>query len=185
MKRVLLFLAAALSMTVASAQTISYEGDITILNSPIIYDTEIVYEDLMVNDLPVNEFLQTMDEKFREAWSTEIVPFAETIGYGMPTCINRKNVLDPENPTYKIVLTLNSLNLGSIGGIFNPFGTRKTGGSIIDGKMELFDAATNDSVLLITFNKIQGESDFSDSMRWALAYIDLAKKIKRTAKKAK
>lgn len=185
MKRVLLLLVAALSMTVASAQTISYEGDITILNSPIIYDTEIVYEDLMVNDLPVDEFLQTMDEKFREAWSTEIVPFAETIGYGMPTCINRKNVLDPENPTYKIVLTLNSVNLGNVSGIFIPFSSMKAGGSIIDGTFEMFDAATNDSLLVIKFDQIQGQTDFSDSMRWALAYIDLAKKIKRTAKKAK
>ena len=185
MKRLFLLLAAVFAVTVVSAQTVSYEGDITVLKNPITYDLTVVYENLKVNDLPVDEFLPTMDEKFRNDWGKEIVPYAESVGKTMPMVINKKNVLDPNNPKYKFVLTLNSVSLGNVSGVFNPFTSPKSGGSVIYGSLEMFDAATNASVLVVKFDKVQGVSHFSDSIRWALAYVDLGNRLKKIVKKAK
>ena len=185
MKKVFLFFAAVFAVTAASAQTVTYEGDITLLKNNITYDLAVVYDNLKVNDLPVDQFLPTMDEKFRNSWSTEILPYAENAGKSIPIFMNKSNVYDPNNPKYKFVLTLNSVTLGNVSGVFNPFASPKSGGSIIYGKLEMFDAASNASLLVVKFDKVQGVSHFSDSIRWGMAYVDLANRLKKIVKKAK
>lgn len=185
MKRLFLFFAALFAVALASAQTVSYEGDIKVLKAPITYDLVVEYVDLNVNGLPVAEFLPTMDDKFRNAWGTEIIPYAENVAKSIPIFINKGSVYDQNNPKYKLVLKLHSVTLGNVSGVFNPFASPKSGGSIIIGSLEMFDAATNASVLAVKFDKIQGVSHFSDSIRWGLAYVDLANRLKKMAKKAK
>ncbi len=185
MKQLFLFVFAIFAVSAVSAQNISYEGDITELKNTFSYDLRFNYDNLKVNGITVEEFLPTMDEKFRNDWDADIVVFSESVGKSIPILMNKKNTLDTTNPQYIFELKLNSLTLGNVSGLFNPFTSSKSGGSIITGTLEVFDAPTNNSVLVITFDEVQGISHVSDKMRWSLAYIEFAKRLKKIVKKAK
>lgn len=185
MKKLFLFVFAIFAVSAVSAQSISHEGDITVLKNTFPYDLRINYDNLKVNGITVEEFLPTMDEKFRNDWDADIVVFSESVGKSIPILMNKKNTLDPTNAQYIFDLKLNSLTLGNVSGMFNPFTSNKSGGSIISGTLEVFEASTNSSVLVITFDEIQGLSNISDKMRWSLAYVELAKRLKKIVKKAK
>ena len=185
MKKLMLLVATICAAFSVSAQSLSYEGDISMLKSVFAYDVEYNYDGLQVNGTELQEFLASMDDKFRAAWGPEIVTFSEAYGKAMPIAINKKNTLDPANAKYILVMNLDSLTLGNVSGMFNPFASSKSGGSIISGHIDILDAASRESLCVITFNEIQGLSNISDKTRWGLAYYELGKQIKKMVKKAK
>lgn len=185
MKRFILLVAAVCAAFAVSAQELSYEGDIMMLKSAFTYDVEFNYDGLKVNDMELNEFLASMDDKFRNDWGSDIVVYSESCGKVLPIYINKKNTLDPANPQYIFVLKLDSLTLGNVSGMFNPFASNKSGGSVICGHLDILDAASRESLGVIKFNEIQGLSNISDKTRWGLAYYELGSRIKKMVKKMK
>lgn len=185
MKRLFLFFAAVFVVTAASAQAISYEGDITILKKPFSYDLTFNYDDLKVEGLPVADYTAKLDAAARDKWNNHIVPYSEELGFALPFYISKKNSIDKENPQYKFVLKLNSLDLGNVSGIFIPFTIHKTGGAIISGTLEVFDGKTGTSLILFKFNNVWGDVSFTAADRWEYAYAALGAKLKRVVKRAK
>ena len=184
MKRLFLFLAAVFVVSAASAQKLTYEGDITLLKKPFSYDLTFNYNDLVVNGLPVAEYVAKLDATARKKWEKDVVSYSEELGFALPFYLSKKNSIDKENPQYKFVLKLNSLYLGNMTGIFVPFTTHKNGGAIISGTLEVFDGKTKASVILFRFNEVRGDVSFSDAERWEYAYAELGTKLKRAVKKA-
>lgn len=185
MKRLSLFLAALIAVTVVSAQKLTYEGDITLLKTPFSYDLTFNYDDLKVHELPVADYVATLDVKERNDWSNKIVPYSEELGFALPFYISKKNSIDKENPQYRFVLKLNELDLGNLSGILVPYTTFKTGGAVISGTLEVIDAKTNTSLILFTFNNIRGDVSYTKAERWEYAYAELGTRLKRAVKKAK
>ncbi len=185
MKRLFLFFAAVFAITTVYAQKLTYEGDITLLKKPFSYDLTFNYDDLSVEGLPVSYYVAKLDAKAREDWNKEIVPYSEELGFALPFYISKKNSIDKENPQYKFVLKLNSLDLGNVSGIIVPYTTFKTGGAVISGTLEVFDGKTNTSLVVFTFNNIRGDVSYTKALRWEYAYAELGTRLKRAVKKAK
>jgi hypothetical protein len=185
MQRLFLFFAAVFAITTVSAQKLTYEGDITLLKKPFSYDLTFNYDDLKVEELPVADYVATLDAAAREDWKKEIVPYSEELGFALPFYISKKNSIDKENPQYKFVLKLYSLDLGNVSGIFVPYTTFKTGGAVISGTLEVLDGKTNSSLILFTFNNVRGDVSYTKALRWEYAYAELGTRLKRAVKKAK
>lgn len=185
MKRVFLYLVALFAITTASAQKLTYEGDITLLKTPFSYDLTFDYDNLIVEGLPVDKYVAKLDAKAQEEWKKDIVPYSEELGFALPFYISKKNSIDKENPQYKFVLKLYSLDLGNVSGIFVPYTTFKTGGAVISGTLEVLDGKTNSSLILFTFNNIRGDVSYTKALRWEYAYAELGSRLKRAVKKAK
>lgn len=183
MKKGFLLLVMMCLSFVLSAQ-VTYDGDIKVLKGTATYDVVFDYSALEIEDKPVAEYLQSRDDKFRNAWDSEIVPGSEQMGKIVPSQVNKNFTLATE-PQYRFVIKLVGLKLGNAGQMFNPFSSTKAGGAVITGDMDIVDVASNEVVAVIHFNEIQGVSTFSDRDRWILAYSELVKKIKKVVKKAK
>ena len=185
MKRVFLFCVALFAVMAVSAQKLTYEGDITLLKKNFSYDLTFNYDELVVEGLPVADYVAKLSEKERNNWETKILPYSEELGFALPFYLSKKNSIDKENPQYKFVLKLTSLDLGNLSGILVPFTTFKTGGAVIGGTLEVFDAKTHTSLILFRFNNILGDVSYTKAERWEYAYAELGTKLKRAVKRAK
>ncbi|MBO5860182.1 MAG: hypothetical protein J6Q45_00740 [Alistipes sp.] len=162
-----------------------YEGDVTLLKKPFSYDLTFDYNALNVEGLPVADYVAKLDESGRNKWKNEIVPYSEELGYALPFYFSKKNSIDKENPQFRFVLKLYSLDLGNMAGIFVPYTTFKTGGAVISGIMEVFDGKTGALLITFRFNNIRGDVSFTQADRWEYAYAELGTRMKRMVKRAK
>lgn len=185
MKRLFLFFAALIAVTAVSAQKLTYEGDLTLLKKPFSYDLTFNYDDLVVEGLPIADYVAKLDVKAREDWKKDVVPYSEELGFALPFYFSKKNSIDKENPKYKFVLKLNELDLGNMTGIFVPYTTFKTGGAVISGTVEVFDGKTGALLITFRYNNIRGDVSFTQAERWEYAYAELGTRMKRAVKRAK
>ena len=84
MKRLFLFFAALIAVTAVSAQKLTYEGDLTQLKKPFSYDLTFNYNDLVVNGLPVAEYVAKLDATARKKWDKDVVSYSEELGFALP-----------------------------------------------------------------------------------------------------
>ena len=180
-----LFVAMMAMFSTVSAQNLTLEGSWVKLKEAGTYTMEVVYTDMKIEDQTVEEFLKTQDEKFNNAWATEIVPQSAQYATFIPYYANGKFTLDLANPQYKFVLKVNRLKLGFAGGAFIPFAGAKAGGANISGTMEFYDVKSGELLGTMTFENIQGVSAASDAQRWGMSYYDLGRRLKKALKKVK
>lgn len=180
-----LFVVIMAMVSTVSAQKITLDGSWAMLKEVGTYIVEVNYTDLKINDQPVDEFLKAQDEKFNNAWNTEILPQSAQYAALIPNYANNKFTLDLLNPQYKFVLTVNRLKLGFSGGAFIPFAGAKAGGANIGGEMKIYDVKSGDLLGTMTFEDVQGVSAMSDAQRWGMSYYELGKRLKKAVKKVK
>lgn len=185
MKRLLLLCTLISVMSSVFAQEVSYEGDLLKLKGSGTYDIEFVYDSLLVEGMPMEEYLASKDEEYRNDWNTEVLVSVEAFGKVIPYGANKNFTLNPINPEYKFVLKLKSLSIGTMGQIFNPFTGVRSGGAVIGGEIDFIEVSTNTTLAVINFSEIQGIATYTDKDRWCMAYADLSKRIKKILKKVK
>ncbi len=178
-------------VSTVSAQKITLDGSWAALKGAGTYILEVDYSALQVEDKkdevfkPVDEFLKGCDEKFCNAWNTEIMPGSVAYALMVPNYANKKFTYDQLNPEYKFVLKVERLKLGFAGGAFIPFAGAKAGGGNISGEMRLYDAKSGELLGSMVFEDVQGVSHVTDAVRWGMSYYELGKRLKKAVKKAK
>lgn len=65
--------------------------------------------------------------------------------------------------TYNVVFKIDNIDFGHAAGMFSPY--PKAGGAIVTGTITITDLATNEIVLTVTLQHIQGYAGFSDRLR--------------------
>lgn len=185
MKKIVSLFVAIMAISAVSAQEIVLDGSWAMLKEAGTYILSVDYSDLKIDDKPVSEFLETQEEKFRNAWESEIVPQSAQFAVVVPYYTNKNFTLDLQNPQYKFVLKVNTLDLGFGGGAFIPFAGAKAGGANISGEMKVYDAKSDELLGSMTFEDIKGVSAISDAQRWGMSYYELGKRLKKAVKKYK
>ncbi len=152
----------------------------------VVYD----YSNLKVAGVPLNDFLALKDDKFRSDWEYVIVPGAEASFAALCTAnLNKKNFNvyagGDTQTDYKMVLKLTELDLGNMGGVFNPFAGAKAGGATVSGTIECVDNKTGETICVVKFNNVKGTGAISDKDRWTVAYVYLVKGMQKIVKKSK
>ena len=186
MKKIAFWIVAMMAfVSTVSAQKLALDGDWLMLKGSGTYILEVDYADLKIEDQTVEEFLKAQDEKFNNAWATEIVPQSAQYAALVPNYANSKFTLDLLNPQYKFVIKVNRLKLGFGGGAFIPFAGAKAGGANICGEMKVYDVQSGEMLGSMTFDDVQGVSATSDAQRWGMSYYELGKRLKKAVKKIK
>lgn len=192
MKKIAFWFVAMMAMvSTVSAQKITLDGSWAALKGAGTYALEVDYSALQVEDKEtgefksVEEFLKTRDEKFCNAWNTEIVPGSAAYALLVPNYANKKFTYDQVAPEYKFVLKVDRLKLGFAGGAFIPFAGAKAGGGNISGEMKMYDAKSGELLGSAVFEDVQGVSHVTDAVRWGMSYYELGKRLMKAVKKAK
>ncbi len=192
MKKIAFWFVAMMAMvSTVSAQKITLDGSWAALKGAGTYALEVDYSALQIEDKEtgefksVEEFLKTRDEKFCNAWNTEIVPGSAAYALLVPNYANKKFTYDQMAPEYKFVLKVDRLKLGFAGGAFIPFAGAKAGGGNISGEMKMYDAKSGELLGSVVFEDVQGVSHVTDAVRWGLSYYELGKRLMKAVKKAK
>lgn len=185
MKRLLLLCTLISVMSSVFAQEVSYEGNLLKFKGSGTYDIEFVYDSLLVEGMPMEEYLASKDEEYRNDWNTDVLVYVGEFCKEIPNAVNKKFTLNTINPEYKFVFKSKSLSIGTMGQVFNPFTSVREGGAVIGGEIDFIEVSTNTTLAVINFSEIQGPAGFTDKLRWCAAYVDLSKRIKKILKKVK
>jgi len=160
-------------------------GNIAVLGQQVTAALEFDYSTMKVEGLPKAEYLSAQDDQYRADWPG-VVAKSET--YFAPMFHNYvKNGMKIDaaaSPEYKIIVKIESLSLGNIGQMFNPFSGVKAGGGIISGKIYVVNLRTNKTECTISFKDIKSTSGPTEGQRWGTTYVDLNKAIGKLLKKA-
>lgn len=160
-------------------------GSLAAVKQPVTAVVEFDYSRLAIDGKPEAEYLAAQDDKYRADWAG-VVATSETFFAPMfDKYIKNGMKIDPAaTPQYKIVVRIESLSLGSMGQMFNPFSGVKGGGAVISGTLCFINLATGEVDCTVSFTDVQGSSAYTEGQRWGVAYMYLMKNLGKLVKKA-
>lgn len=153
-------------------------GEISVLKKTSIALLEIDYSSTKVGTLTLDEYLKKRGDDFVRDWPQDKAKAA----LYFKERFNSKNkgmqvTTESTDVTYKIVIHVNSLDMGNGAGTFLPFSSAKAGGVIMTGTIGIIDMKTNEVVCLLSVNEVKGLGHPSETIRLGLMYFELATTI--------
>ena len=139
---------------------------------------EIDYSTTKVGNETLDEYLQRRGDDFVRDWPKD-KEFAATY---FKERFNKKSkglqlTTDVSTVSYKIVIHVNSLDMGNGGSAFVPFSSAKAGGVIITGTIDIIDIKTNEVVCTLNVDEVKGVGHPSETVRLGAMYFELATQI--------
>jgi uncharacterized membrane protein len=184
MKRTLLltFLCLFCTVAVIAGKPVTVKsGKVSVLKTQSKSLLEIDYSSTKVGKLPLNEYLKERGDDYLKDWPRE----SETAASYFREQFNKKSkgtkiTSDEEAASYKIVISPKFIDMGNAGSFFVTMaigGSRKAGGVIMSGPIEIIDLATNKVVCVLYVDDVKGKGHPKDAIRMGMMYQELAKKM--------
>ena len=156
-------------------------GQILALKTPSKAIMDVDYSATKVGKIPLDDYLQGRGTDFVRDWPQE----AETAASYFREQFNKKSkgmklTTDETVASYKILIRVKTLDMGNAGSFFVSMalgGSKKAGGVIMNGTVEIIDLKTNQVVCLLYVDDVKGEGNPKDAIRMGMMYKELAKKI--------
>ncbi|MDR1343556.1 MAG: hypothetical protein LBK18_09945 [Prevotellaceae bacterium] len=180
----LLCLWSAASVFAAKAKPVAVaSGSISVLKSPSKVFLEVDYSAAKVGEQALDEYLKGRGDDFVRDWPEDIKKTSASFALSF----NRENrkgaqipfplMEDAGDAAYKLVIRIESIDMGNGSRFFNPFAPPKAGGIIISGAVDIVDTKTNEVVCTLKVNKVKGRGDVSESKRLSWMFGELAELI--------
>lgn len=136
------------------------------------------YSQTIVGGKPLAQFLHDNGPEYERDWPKE----SDSANQYFPNYYGKKfkgglNMQKQEaGADYILTLHIQDLDLGFTGGNFVPF-ANKAGGAVITGILEVREAKTGATALVIAFNNIKSVPAYTQEQRLGWAYNELVKKL--------
>lgn len=160
-------------------------GNLAILKQNVAAVLEFDYSQLTIDGMPEAEYLAAQDDEYRADWPGVV---SDSEAY-FPQMFNKyikngMNISATTSPQYKIIVQIRTLSLGNMGQMFNPFSGIKGGGAEISGKIFFVNLESGQSECIVSFAGIKGNSSYTESIRWGIAYTYLTKTLGKLVRKS-
>ena len=160
-------------------------GDISVFKEKAAYLFEIDYSAATADGVPVDEYL----ENKKGDWNTnpkDIELCTRNFNYGIKKIKGLQITKNPNAP-YKIVVHVNSLDMGNgVGAIVGGgLATRKAGGAVMSGTVDVIDMKTNEAVCTLNVDELKGAASVNEKGRLLFMYTEFGKEIRKLVKKSK
>lgn len=190
MKRIaVIFLSLLFCLSVAGAKDnpVSLEsGNILILKNTAAAVIEFDYSTMTIDGAPEAEYLSMQDEQYRADWQGVKTDAEAYFGPMFSKYIKGWTVSYADVPCqYRIVVRIETLSLGNMGQMFNPFSGAKAGGAEVSGKLTFVDLNTGETECVVAFAGVKGVTSFTEAARWGTAYMYLTKSLGKLLKQTK
>ena len=158
-------------------------GQSSVLRTPSKAILEFDYSATKIYSIE-KEGTQTLEEYLQSNEVKDWQEAQESAAWLFKERFNKKNkgmeLTEKESEaSYKIIIRVDSLDMGFAGGMFIPFGG-STGGALIIGTIDIIDIKTNEVVCSIYIDKVKGASPVSTyAVRLGLTYAELARRISK------
>ena len=178
------FLGFLCSVNVFAGNPVSVKsGKASVLRTPAKVILEIDYSATRVGKQTLAEYHQERGEDFVRDWPRE----QETAASHFRNEFKKRSkglqmTTDESVASYKMLIKVKSLDMGNAGSFFVTMalgGSRKAGGVIMVGTVEIIDLNTNAVVCTLYVDEVKGKGNPSEGTRIGLMYADLAKRISK------
>ena len=139
---------------------------------------EFDYSKAKVEDKTLDEYLKSRGDDFVRDWPRD----KETAAGYFRGRFDKKSkglklTTNVSEPSYKIVIRVNSLDMGNGGSTYVPYASAKAGGVIMSGTIDIIDVKSNEVVCILNVDKVKGNGHPSETVRLGMMYFELATKI--------
>ncbi len=190
-------------------------GDLKVLKEKGAYAlVEIDWSQTEIDGMPVDEYVKTRSEGAQLSWATDelsmLYSFAslfakynkkgmQSVALDLADTASGKLVMvaKPKKPVYvdeadvkyKMVFKVDRFDVGStgasVGAMFNPFDSGKTGGATLTGTFSVLDKASGEVLCSVDLLDFQGLSSPNEAVRKTLVFGTFARTLSKMVKKAK
>lgn len=182
MKKAILFLFLMLSIDAYADNDPEVKlvyGDVSSIVSTGEMLIEFNFENTYVEHKPLNEYLKSRGDDFVRDFpeETEFSNLYFTANFNKKNDSGIKLVETSSSAKYKMIVYVDSLDMGNGGSTFVPFASNKAGGVIMWGYIAIIEIATGNEALEISFDNIKGQSHVAEKIRRGLANLELQKRL--------
>jgi len=155
-------------------------GDVSVLKQKSTAHLEFDFSNTKVGTQTLAAYLKEHGSDWENGWPTDKV-WSETCFTGRFNNYSGKMQIEPEtqNVDYKIVVHIINMDMGNAAGVFIPYAPATAGGVVLNGTVDIIDMKTKNVVLSLNVDKLQGESSPSARLRMALAFTELAERMRK------
>ena len=153
----LLFLFCTVTLFAANPVTVK-SGNVSVIKKPSIALLEIYFSDTRVGDETMEDYQQRRGDNFIEEWPEAVA----STHLSFVKFFNRKNkkgmqlTTEAMNASYKMVININYLNMGDSFSWVIPYASKKAGGMLMKGYIDIIDMETNHVVCSLNMDGVKG-----------------------------
>jgi len=133
-------------------------GDASVIKKPSIALLEISFTETIVGEESMEEYQQRRGEDFQRDWPEAVA----STHLSFIKFFNQKNknrlqlTTEAKDASYKFVVNVKYLNMGDSFNLFIPYSSRKAGGMLMNGTIDIIDMATNQVVCTLNMDGVKG-----------------------------
>jgi hypothetical protein len=168
------------TVTLFAAKPVTVEsGDVSVIKKTSLALLEINFSDTKVGDVTMEEYQKRRGNDFIIEWPDVV----RSTHLSFVKFFNNKNkkglqlTTEAINVSYKLVIDVSYLNMGDSFSNLIPYSSRKAGGTLMDGYIDIIDLKTNKVVLALNVNGMKGKGYLSWQTRLRSVFEYLADNI--------